>query len=125
MNNSNHQITSTTTPLNKINILQQFPPMKQEEKNRKMLEELQRQKRQMMQKNASSTNRPTNLQTIGPISSGSERDLSTPSGMGPSITPTSLASKVNLAEGTIMFIPVNSQFGNSIIPVFPRIAPET
>uniref|UniRef100_A0A914LIQ1 Uncharacterized protein n=1 Tax=Meloidogyne incognita TaxID=6306 RepID=A0A914LIQ1_MELIC len=68
--------------------------MKQEEKNRKMLEELQRQKRQMMQKNASSTNRPTNLQTTGPISSGSERDLSTPSGMGPSITPTSLASKV-------------------------------
>ncbi|KAF7636994.1 hypothetical protein Mgra_00003573 [Meloidogyne graminicola] len=62
----------------------------------------------------SASNRPTNLHPTGPISSSSDKDVSISSGSGTSTTAT---SRVNLSEGTgtIMFLPVNSQFGN----IFP------
>uniref|UniRef100_A0A914CNZ7 Uncharacterized protein n=1 Tax=Acrobeloides nanus TaxID=290746 RepID=A0A914CNZ7_9BILA len=75
---------------------------KPEDKNRRLLDELNK-TRQMMMK-GSSINKPQN-----PIPEPKE-------------TRAAINGLENL-QTTVVFIPTNSQYGNSIIPVMPRIPP--
>ncbi|EFO17551.2 hypothetical protein LOAG_10948 [Loa loa] len=79
---------------------------KQEDNNRKLLEELNR-TRQLMMKN----------------SGASSRSLASDS-IAPRCDPRTVQLVNNLESQTsITFIPTNSQYNNTILPVFPRIPP--
>ncbi|VDM95266.1 unnamed protein product [Thelazia callipaeda] len=79
---------------------------KQEDNNRRLLEELNR-TRQLMMKNSGTSNRPLAPDPVAPRCDSRTIQL------------------VNSLEAQtpITFILSNSQYNNAILPIFPRIAP--
>ncbi|KAL3115990.1 hypothetical protein niasHT_007290 [Heterodera trifolii] len=112
------------------------PAIDQSEKNRKLLQDLQKTKQQMMMRGASAVSRSSQPPLLASASSSSSlsslQQASTDGTQGTSATTGqqqhgTLANKSNtllamemIQKSSIIFYPTNSNYGNQLLPGFPR-----